>query len=84
MVMVTLAICVVGQEFAGRDERQVCMRLCNEHVSNCLEPAGSACQKVYEECQKERYFVGCLQSANSLQIQQMLDCFNEKCFYPDP
>ena len=82
-VLAVVAGMVQGQEFKTIGEREECFAACQTSVGKCLEP-DQACQGVFETCMEEDNFVGCLQSANSLMIQDVLACFDSSCFRQGP
>ena len=50
LLLLVVAAIVSAQEFQSDKEKDQCVRLCQGVVNNCLEPAGSSCQKAYQYC----------------------------------
>lgn len=74
-----VAFSVSMREFRSKRERQSCELACSGRLSGCLTP-NSACEKAYKYCDSQPNFVSCLQSANSLLIQEVVKCFESTCF----
>lgn len=72
LLAVLIAIAYSLKEFKNKKERDLCLVTCSSPVTSCL--TDPACQSAYTTCLSESNFVTCLQSANGIMMQAIVQC----------
>lgn len=79
-LLAVLPMAVVSlTEFADKMELIRCIQTCEEAVTPCIKDDKSACFKAYHKCLKDDDPFTCMSSANSVNVNKIARCFDEKC-----
>lgn len=78
--LLILAVGVLGiDEFRNNRELLNCIQTCEPPITACLKSIESACAKAYMSCHGSKNFLVCVESANSLMMQDIAKCMRKDC-----
>lgn len=79
LLLVLLASACSIDEFKNKKEKLDCIDTCKDPISACLNEINLSCHKAYISCHEKDNFITCIESSNSLMMQQIAKCMKTKC-----